>query len=169
MMTDAVPDVGPDAIDVNVHLVLASSDGRIDRHADGLPGEFNLCPPRDIGPRLPRGAPVVRGVGSEKVRALDAGDRSGGDEQVLCRADHILQDRIAITFAIGEIDAFAWRGPVIVELVHDAQVMNHMPQGRALRTLDESDRDKRQRSCEGDQDRAGGLGRSSLWSEGVHP
>ena len=151
--TDAVPDVGTDAVDVNVQLVLGSGGGRIDRHADGLSGEFDLCPPRDVSPRLPCGAPVVRCVGSEKVRTLDAGDRSRSDEQVLCRAEHILQDRIAVTFAVGEIDVFARRGPAIVQLVDDAQVMNHMPQGRALRTVDESDRDKRQRSCKGDQGR----------------
>jgi hypothetical protein len=58
MAKNTVPHVGPDAVDVNVQLVLTSGEGRIDRHADGIPGQFALCPPRDVGPCLPCGTPV---------------------------------------------------------------------------------------------------------------
>ncbi len=142
--------VGPNAIDVNVQLVLGARISGVDGQAEPVAGQNAARALFDEGPRAPRVGEIVRRVGGQDLRAFDPRDALGGDQQELGRADQVLEHRIAARFAAVEVDQRARGGVIVVPLIGHALAVHDGPQriwvGNRLRREDRRREDGRERA-----------------------
>jgi hypothetical protein len=118
-----VADIGTNAVDVNVELVLRASRCRIDSQAQHV--ARHRVPERlfDKTPRLPGFSKVVAGKRRKKRGVLDAADLRRWDEQKLRRAGDVFEHRESA----GEIDFGARFWIAVLLLVRHALTVHDLP------------------------------------------
>ena len=122
-------DIEPHAIDMDMQLVLRRALIELIASPMRIARQRAMRALLDITPRLPGVLPVVRRVRREDLRAFDAADARGRNQQELGIPHDVLQHRVAA----GEIDLFARLGRVILLLVRDALLAHDLPQRIGIR------------------------------------
>ena len=130
--------VRPQAIDMNVQLVLAAREARIHRESDVVAPERGAGRSDDEAARLPGILPVIGRIRGEQFRALDAFDPAGRDHQILRRPDEILEDGKTSVRPAGEVDLDTGGRIVRLDLFDDALAVDDLPEhvgidGREMR------------------------------------
>lgn len=152
--------IRPDAIHVDVQLILRAANIGVDRQADVLARQLAAQRGVDVGARIPGLGKIIRRIGSQDRRALDSGDARGGNQQKLRVAPDVLEDRESLIDSAVEIHPDAWHGIVLLQFVGDAFIVDHDPKHVArgellLRRGDEAHKRgaNRKRGCESSKQR----------------
>ena len=124
MPGQGVPDIGPDAVDMDVQLVLRTAADGVDRQAEILPRQRLAEPSIDEAGLIPGLGEIIGRRRGEHRRALDTRDPRRRDEQILRLPHDILQDGVACR----DIDDGARRGMAELGLVDHAPAMDDFPQ-----------------------------------------
>src|SRR4051794_8250551 len=120
--------VGPQAVDVDVKLGLRPRLRRVDREAHPIARQRPSRTLLDEGTCAPRGREVVRCLGSQDRRTLDAGDATGRDEHKLQRSDEVIQYDMPNLLSGGEVNLRTGGGVTVLSLFGDTAAIDDVPQ-----------------------------------------
>lgn len=140
MVSEERMDVGADAVDMDVELVLCATVARVDRERERVARQVVVRQGARDADLPPSQREIVGGVGRQDRGVFDPGNPGGGDEERLGVADQVLKDREAVPGARGQTRHWL----VKALLVGNAGTMDDVPQGVRIGHCPRGSRDQRQ-------------------------